>query len=171
MRMLSPLSTGFAWPRRALSPDLVGEMFEDLDRIADSLLRPVYAQTVGFQPGCDVNETNDHYLVTFETPGVRREDIKIEVKGNHLTIMGVRHREFRGESEGRFERTFILPQSVNTEKIEAQYEDGVLSVALPKAESAKGRTIQIQSGQPGFLSKLLGPKKDGPKELKDVKVS
>jgi hypothetical protein len=46
-----------------------------------------------------------------------------------------------------------------------------LNVALPKAESAKGRTIQIQSGQNSFFSKLLGSKKEGTKELKDVKVS
>jgi HSP20 family protein len=71
---------------------------------------------------------------------------------------------------GKFERIFALPASINADKIEAHYENGVLNVVLPKAESAKGRTIEIQSGQNSFFGKLLGSKKET-KELKDVKVS
>jgi HSP20 family protein len=164
-----------------MSPDLMGDVFEDFDRIVDSFLRPTIANTVGFQPSCDVNETNENYLVSFDMPGVKKQDIKIEVQGNQLVISGERHREMsEGDGDaslrhertyGKFERTFVLPASINTEKIEAQYEDGVLTVALPKAETARGRTIEIQTGQGGFLSKLLSPKKDSAKELKDVKVS
>lgn len=180
MRMLSPMSSGWSWPRRSLSSDLMGDVFDDFDRIVDSFLRPTYASTVNFHPSCDINETKDHYLVSFDMPGVRKEDIKIEVQGNQLVISGERQREVKeGDGDttlrhermyGKFERTFVLPTSVNTDKIEAHYENGVLNVALPKAESAKGRTIQIQSGQGGFLNKLLGSKKDA-KELKDVKAS
>ncbi len=72
---------------------------------------------------------------------------------------------------GRFERTFTLPTSIAAEKIEAHFENGVLNVALPKAEAAKGRTIQIQSGQGGLLSKILGTKKETNKELKDFKLT
>ncbi len=179
MRMLSPLSTG--WPRRTLSPSLVGEAFEDFDRMVDTFLRPAYAATAGFNPTCDVSETKDHYFVSFDMPGVKKENIKIEVQGSQLVISGERQRELKaenGESNlrhertyGKFERTFELPHSINTEKIEAQYEDGVLSVALPKAEAAKGRTVQIQSSPGGIFSKFLGSKKEGNKEMKDVKIS
>jgi len=114
-------------------------------------------------------------------PGVKSEDIKIEVQGNQLVISGERQRELKTENGeatlhhermyGRFERTFVLPASIATDKIEAQYENGVLNVALPKAEAAKGRTIQIQTDQGGFLNKLLGSKKESNKDLKDIKVS
>src|ERR1700712_3151968 len=98
MRMLSPLSTELSWPRRALSPDLVGELFGDFDRIVESFLRPTYASTVGFQPTCDVSETKDHYLVSFDMPGVKKEDIKIEVQANQLVISGERNREMKDEN-------------------------------------------------------------------------
>jgi len=181
MRMLSPLSTDWSWPRRSLSSDVMGDVFDDFDRIVNALTRPTYANTVGFQPSCDINEAKDHYLVSFDMPGVKKEDIKIEVQGTQLLISGERQREIKEEDGettlrhervyGKFERTFVLPNSIDADKIEAHYENGVLNVALPKAESAKGRTIQIQSGQNGFFSKLLGSKKETAKELKDVKVS
>lgn len=181
MRMLSPLSTDWSWSRRNLSPDRMVDAFDDFDRIVESFLRPAYASTVNFQPSCDIDEGKDHYLVSFDMPGVRKEDIKIEVQGNNLVISGERQREVKqqdGEATlyhernyGKFERTFVMPTSINTEKIEAHYENGVLNVVLPKAESAKGKTIQIQTGQDSIFSKLLGPKKEATKELKDVKVS
>ncbi len=181
MRMLSPLSTDWSWPRRSLSSDLMGDVFDDFDRIVNAFVRPTYANTVNFQPSCDINETKDHYLVSFDMPGVKKEDIKIEVQGNQLVISGERQREMKEEAGeatlrhervyGKFERTFVLPTSINADKIEAHYENGVLNVALPKAETAKGRTVQIQTGQNSFFSKLLGSNKEGTKELKDVKVS
>lgn len=181
MRMLSPVSAEFYWPRRTLSPTGMGDVFENFDRIVDTFLRPTYASTVNFQPSCDVNETKDHYLVSFDIPGMQKEDIKIEVQGNELVISGERQREMReqeGEttlrverSYGKFERRFTLPATIAADKIEAHYESGVLNVALPKAEAAKGRAIQIQTGQGGLLSKLLGSKKEANKEMKDVKFS
>lgn len=182
MRMLSPLSTNWTSQRRTFSPSVsVGDVFEDFDRIVDSMMRPTYANTVGFVPACDISETKEHYMVSFDMPGVKKEDIKLEVQGNTLLIAGERQRELKESNEdatlrservyGKFERTFELPDSIDANKIEAHYDNGVLNVALPKAEAAKARTVQIQTGETGFFSKLLGSKKDGPKELKDVKVS
>ena len=182
MRMLSPISTELTWPRRAWASPTAIDVFEDFDRLVDSILRPTYARTVNFQPSCDVSETKDHYLVGFDMPGVKKEDIKIEVQGNQLVISGERHREVRDRDEefnlrhermyGKFERSFTLPATIAVDKIEAHYEDGVLNVALPKLETAKARNIQIQSGQGGLLSKFLGSKKEANnKDLKDVKVS
>lgn len=182
MRMLIPTTTRWAWPTRNLSSnyasdmdtDLVSDVFEDFDRLVDSFLRPAYANSVNFQPSGNVNETESHYMVSFDMPGVKKEDIKIEMRGNQLVIAGERKTELKngsGRSYGKFERAFTLPETVNGEKIEAHYEDGVLNVALPKAESAKPRTIEIQSGNTGFFNKLLGAKKENAKEIKDVKVS
>tara|TARA_B110001454_G_C12723192_1_gene435854 strand:+ start:20487 stop:20969 length:483 start_codon:yes stop_codon:yes gene_type:complete len=160
---------------------MVGDVFDDFDRIVDNLMRPSYANTIGFIPTCDINETKEHYLVSFDMPGVRKEDIKIEVKESTLFVSGERHKEVRESSAqatlrhertyGKFERSFELPNTINVDKIEAHYDDGVLNIALPKAETAKGRSVHIQTGDGGFFSKLLSSKKENPKELKDVKVS
>ena len=163
------LTTMAPWSRRNLSPAM-GDVFEDFDRIVDSFLRPTYASTVNFQPSCDIKETKDHYLVSFDMPGVKKDDIKIEVQNNQLIISGERRYEAKDESDestirhersyGRFERTFELPTTINPDKIEAHYEDGVLDVALPKGQNAKARTIEVQSGQGGFLSRFVGSKKE-----------
>ncbi len=182
MRMLSPFTPDWAWSRRRLSPDIVmGDVFDDFDRVVGSFLRPTHASSVGFQPSCDIKETRDHYLISFDIPGVKREDIRVEVLNSQLLISGERHFEINNEDRestlrherayGKFERAFALPKGINAERIEAHYEDGVLNVALPKTETAKGRTIQIQNGQSSFFSRLLGSRKDISKELKDVKVS
>lgn len=181
MRMLSPLSRDWSWPRRTLSSDVMGSMFDDFDRMVDQFTQPAYASTVNFQPSCDINETKDHYLVSFDMPGVKKNDIRIEVQGNQMVISGERQREMKeGDGEtslchervyGKFERTFTLPNSINADKIEAHHENGVLNVALPKAERVKGRTIQVQSGQEGFFNRLLGSKKEGSREAKDVNAS
>lgn len=181
MRMLSPLSTEFAWPRRAFPAVELGDVLDDFDRVVQTFLMPTSAQTVNFQPSCDVTESKEHYLVSFDMPGVKKEDMKIEVQGNQLVISGERHSHLRnqkGESTlrvekryGKFERSFQLPSSIAADRIEAHYENGVLNVVLPKAETAQGRTIQIQSGQPGFFDRLLGSKKSNESDLKDVKIS
>lgn len=175
MRTLSPLTT---WSIRPLSSAAMADFFTDFERIANAIAVPSYANTVGFQPSCDISETKDHYLVSFDLPGVKAEDVKIEVQENQLMISGERHHEAKngttgamvrhGRAYGKFERTFTLPTSVNSEKIEAQFENGVLNIALPKAETAKPRLIQIQSGKPGFFGKLLGTKKEADKDEKET---
>ncbi len=161
MRMLSPLSNH--WSLRTYSPMTMAEVFEDFDRVVDSVLRPAFANTVNLHPSCDVNETEDHYLVSLDMPGIKKDDIKIEVQNNQLMISGERQ---RAQGNRKVERSFTLPTTVNTEKIEAQFENGVLNIALPKAEAAKPRMVQIQSGPDSFLTKLLGSKKENSKELK-----
>ena len=171
MRMLSPLSTG--WSRRALSPDLVGNVFEDFDRMVDTFLRPTYASTVGFTPSCDIDETKDHYLASFDIPGLKKEDIKVEVQGNKLVISGERHREMKSEegeatlrherAYGKFERTFELSALINADKIEAQYENGVLNIALqkpmlPKAEQFKFKRVRATSSVNFWVQKKREPK-------------
>ncbi len=181
MRMLSPLSTDFAWPRRAFPVVDMGDVLDDFDRLVQAFLLPTSAQTVNFQPTCDVTESKDHFLVSFDMPGFKKEDMKIEVLGNQLVISGERQSHLRnqkGDSAlrlekryGKFERSFQLPTSIAADRIEAHYENGVLNVVLPKAEAAQGRTIQIQSGQGGFFDRLLGSKRSAEADLKDVKIS
>lgn len=183
MRFLSPISTEFGWPRHVLSPAVTGDVFEDFDHLFDGFFHPgqANASAGGFQPKCDVHESKEHFLMSFDMPGVKKEDIKIEVLGNELTISGERQREVKNvESDatlrrervyGRFERSFTLPTTIASDKIEAHYENGVLNVALPKAEATKGRTIQIQTDHGSLWSRVLGSKKEVTPEAKDIKIS
>ncbi|MBW3563236.1 MAG: Hsp20/alpha crystallin family protein [Acidobacteria bacterium] len=106
----------------------------------------------GWAPAVDIMEENDTIVVRAELPGIRKEDINISFENGVLTLEGTR--EFEDETKernyhrversyGRFVRSFTLPRSVDSERISASYEDGVLEVALPKKEEAKPRKIEI----------------------------
>ncbi len=105
-------------------------------------------------PSVDVFEKGDDLIIRAELPGVRREEIAIDINDGTLTLQGERQRDqemeegktYRVErSFGRFTRRFALPKTVDASKISAQYKDGVLEVRLPKMEEAKPRKIQIQA--------------------------
>ncbi len=103
-------------------------------------------------PPVDIYETQNALLVKAELPEVKREDIDIRLENGVLTIRGQRklneelknYQCYRMESQyGTFSRSFSLPRTVNAEKIEANYKDGVLSITIPKHEETKARQIQI----------------------------
>lgn len=108
---------------------------------------------------------DDYYLLSIDLPGMKLEDIKIEMADEVLTVSGERKRFEK--SYGTFRRSYTLPSEVDSEKIEARYESGVLEVYLPKTPASKPRSIQIQSGKSSFFEKLLGSKKNT-QDLKDV---
>ncbi len=103
-------------------------------------------------PPVDVSESDNEVIVKAEIPGMGRDDIKVSVKDDVLTISGVKKREERENGEnwhrvertyGAFKRVLTLP-SVDSEKVEATYRDGVLEIKLPKQESAKAKEIPIK---------------------------
>ena len=91
-----------------------------------------------------VHEDDDHAYVRAELPGVKREDIGVEVTGGTLTITA-KHSAAGdgGEGAATFTRTVSLGDAVQAEKITAAYENGVLTITLPKAEAAKPRKIAV----------------------------
>jgi len=139
--------------------------------LIDRMFDQTFEDTAGFHPASDVEETNTHYVMSVDLPGVAKKDINIEVKDNQLYISGERKSEKRerGFSEryyGKFHRTFTLPTEVEVDKIEAHYQDGVLTVALPKAESVKPRQIKIGDGKSSLFGRLVGGTKETEKEVK-----
>lgn len=119
--------------------------------------------TASLTPACDIAETENAFLLNFDIPGLKKEDIHIEVKGHQLAISGERKREDETKNNGfhrversfgKFTRSFDLPEGTNTDVIEASYENGVLKVAIPKAESKKARKIEIGETPKGFLKNL-----------------
>ncbi len=123
--------------------DLFGEFFRD--ERAD-LAR-------GWNPKVDVFEEADQIVMKAELPGVEKDKITIDVNGRVLTVKGERISDgevkednyYRRErSYGRFERSFTLPDETDSEKIRAEYKDGVLTLNIPKPESSKTKPITVQ---------------------------
>ena len=104
----------------------------------------------------DVEETDPAFLLSADLPGVRIEDLKLEVSDGALSITGERK---HGRSLGRFERRVTLPTGLDTDAIEASLSDGVLRIALPKAKRSESRVLEVQRGPGGLLTKLLSPQK------------
>lgn len=104
-------------------------------------------------PPVDILEQADGIRIIAELPGVNSSDVKIAVEDNVLTIQGVKQQVAEEKTErvhryertyGAFERSFTLPHTVDTGNIKAIYENGVLTVTLPKVERAKPRQIQVE---------------------------
>ena len=107
-------------------------------------------------PHADVTEDQNGIRVMVELPGMRPEDVQVDLENNVLTISGEK-REERTEGDeknqtwhlserryGRFSRSFVLPRDVEQEQIQASFENGVLSLTIPKSAKARRRRIEIQ---------------------------
>jgi len=107
-------------------------------------------ETQSFVPAVDAEETETHYLFTVDMPGMKKEDINVEVKDDELHISGERKfEETKGKhwaerGFGRFERVFTLGGKADANKVEANYKDGVLSISIAKSEELKPKRVQIQ---------------------------
>src|SRR5919112_2265759 len=106
----------------------------------------------------DVSEDANSLRITMELPGVNPDDVRLSLENNILTIRGEKKHQTDESNErvhrfertyGVFERTFALPNTVDPEKIEARYENGVLTVMIPKAERAKPREIRVNASSSG----------------------
>jgi HSP20 family protein len=130
-----------------------------------------------FAPAFDVRESKDTFLFTADLPGFKDEDIDINVTGNRLTISGKREAEHVEDSDtffcsershGSFTRTFTLPEGVDADRIEADLENGILTLRVPKTAEAQPKRIQVR-GQSGVEGKgqRRGEKAQGRSEPKD----
>jgi len=147
-------------------------LFNEIDREVNSLFRqPMHSihwaldDDSAFAPKSDFVETKDHYLLSLDLPGFKKEDIHIEAKDKgKLTIKGKRTLSLNPEKavsyrQGRsgleFERQFIFNEVIDTKNIQAELSDGVLKVAVSKLECAKPERISISESKSGFFQKLL----------------
>src|SRR3954471_23279828 len=105
-------------------------------------------------PEMDLVETDDHYLLKADLPGMKQEDVSIEFNDGTLTIAGERKAEYERKEKGffRLERSFgtfsrslTLPDGIDPDKIHAEFHDGVLEVTIPKPEQRKPRRIEVAS--------------------------
>src|SRR5467141_1408343 len=114
------------------------------------------AATTAWMPLVDIFEEPDVIRLVAEVPGVKPEAVKISVEGNLLTIKGTKEQLAEEKAEkvhryertyGAFERTFRLSASIDPKKIKATYDLGVLTITLPKAETAKPHLIEVEVTQ------------------------
>jgi HSP20 family protein len=124
-----------------------------LDQTFGSFGLPALAtESVGWAPPVDIEEQDDAYVIEAEVPGVKKDDVNIELISNELMITGeIKEREREGilrkrtRRIGRFEYRVRLPEQVDPDNVEAKLKDGVLSVRVPKHEQAERRRIQVKS--------------------------
>jgi len=140
-----------AWPS-----DLFG-IQREMNRMFDSFInrgaQDEDSALAAWTPVVDIAERDDEYLVKVELPGVNKDDVKITLESNILTIRGEKKQEKETKKEnyhrversyGSFQRSFTLPTTVKSDKIDANFKDGVLMVSLPKAEEAKPKQIEVK---------------------------
>lgn len=111
--------------------------------------------TASWYPACDVFEDKESIKIVVEVPGVKPEDVKLSLENNLLTIRGEKRQQAEERTErvhryernyGTFERTFALPTTADADRIHAGYENGILTVTVPKAERARPREIPVKVG-------------------------
>jgi len=149
-------------PTRGLTPWSPFRELEEMERRFDevfgqsslpSIWRRLPMEQMAWAPAIDVFEKGDKLVVKAEVPGMKEDDIHVSVEGNMLTIRGEKKTEsevkeddyYRSErSYGSFFRSVALPSTVDASKIEADYEDGVLEVTLPKKPEVKPKKVAVK---------------------------
>jgi HSP20 family protein len=137
--------------------DPVRDLMKISDRLNRLATRPgweVELTAGAWAPPVDVFERNDNLVLRVELPGVQKDDIEIHVENGVLVLRGERKRDPDLDEEnayrlertyGAFSRSFTLPTSVDSTKIQATYKDGLLELVLPKAEGAKPKKVEIKT--------------------------
>ena len=139
------------WTARR-APVAWNDVFGRFDRLFDSNGGRF---SLSWSPVTDVREDENGLQVVVELPGMSSEDVSVTVENGVLSISGEKRQENEeGDAEsnyhlverryGKFERTFRLPRSVDSGKVKAKFDNGLLTVDLPKSEKAKKRQIQIK---------------------------
>ncbi|MGB7767996.1 MAG: Hsp20/alpha crystallin family protein [Verrucomicrobiia bacterium] len=133
-------------------PGLVWPGFGRLTNLQDELDRLFESPLTGWAPALEVHEDKDNFTIRVEVPGLKREDIAVSLQDDALVISGERKEEKINEGTevhrqerfyGKFQRALTLPAPVAADKVKAAYQDGVLTVTLPKAEEAKPKQIDV----------------------------
>jgi HSP20 family protein len=135
---------------------LMTNWMQEVDDMFRTFSPNLKAQTnkAWFSPAVDVKETEKEYLFHFDLPGMNEKDLEIKILGRELHVSGERKSQDATDSSrshrseryfGQFERSFVLPEEVNSEKIDAEFRDGVLTIKIPKVEAVQPKTIPIRS--------------------------
>ena len=154
--------------RHTFTPPFMSGFAREVDQLQDSIQRMFdnpftlgatrfpRIEALGWIPPFEITESEKALVMTVELPGLDKSDVKIDISDNVLTLRGEKKSEHTEKDEkkeffleersyGVFERSFALPSTVDADRIEARYDNGILTVTLPKAERARPRQIEVKS--------------------------
>ena len=129
------------------------------------------SQSNRWVPAMDLVESDDHFVLKADLPGLSEDDVAIEIRDNTLTISGERKSEYekreRGwyrveRATGRFSRSLALPEGIDPDAVSAEFDKGVLEVHVPKPEQRRPRRVQISAGANGSKPAVEGTATDRP---------
>lgn len=129
------------------------DMQREINRLFDRFQVPSTRESgFSFVPAAELQDTPEAFLLKLEVPGLKAEDLDIQVTGEAISIRGERRSESTSEEKGitrsefrygRFRRVIPLPARVQNDQVEATYDSGILNLRLPKAESEKTRVVKV----------------------------
>jgi len=128
----------------------------EFDRLFDSFFHNLEEEdtaVTAFSPAVDIEEHDQEFVISAEIPGMKKDDIKINVKDNILSISGEKTQEQKTEGKnyhrtervfGAFQRTFRLPEYADQENVAAEYHDGILQVTISKLKESLAKQVEIK---------------------------
>jgi HSP20 family protein len=134
---------------RPLFPEVSNLLGQAIEQVFDNA-----AEGIGWSPSVDIVEQNGGLRLTAELPGMKPDDLQLEIMDGTLHLRGEKRLDVDETKDnvrlverryGAFERSFTLPVSVDPERVRAEYTDGVLTVHMPKSEAAMGRKVEIKT--------------------------
>jgi len=143
---------------RGFFPDFMrqpGRVFRDLEEGLENLVPSISSVSPKWTPHVDVIENKNEYVITAELPGVVKENVKIDIKDDLLTLRGERQDTFSKKDEhnqeihrerfyGSFSRSFTLPENTDPKNIRASFKDGILELTIPKKEATEENVIEVK---------------------------
>lgn len=144
------------WKARGTGVDLFDNLEDfqrEMNRLFDLKLHRVGHDAQMWAPAVDIVDEKDQIRVKADIPGMKREDIEVNVENDMLTIRGKKKEEKETKEKdvlrceryyGSFQRSLSLPASFNASKVNAVYKDGVLEITLPKKEGAKPKQMKVE---------------------------
>lgn len=131
------------------------QMEDSFDRLMNELMnmrRNGNLSTFEFSPSCDLTEEENQYVMTFDLPGIHKDQVKVEVDNNQITVSAERKEEKKKDTKkshlseihyGSYQRSFTLPTTIDEKKVDAKFENGVLTLTVPKTETSKLKQIPV----------------------------
>ena len=141
-------------PSVAVSRDPFSVMRDEMNDLISRIWHgPDGSNVLALTPAVDVSEDDNAYEIRVDAPGVSAENFDIQVQGNTISISGKREEEKEEKNKtfhrierrsGSFSRAITLPSDINEDEVAAQYDNGVLTLTLPKSEKSKSRKISVK---------------------------
>ncbi|MBE9145946.1 Hsp20/alpha crystallin family protein [Planktothrix mougeotii] len=130
----------------------IDSLQREMNRLFDSLALPTEKMGMSLFPAAELHETPDAVILKLEVPGIDSKDLDIQVSADAVAITGERKSQIQTEEKGvtrsefhygKFHRVIPLPTRIQNTQVQADYQDGILSLTLPKAEEEKNKVVKV----------------------------